>query len=69
MPKVEGGPIETYLLHLRVVCTQCNKPFEFRGLPMGLSLSGAAMDVTKLEARLAIRPTTLTDQELARLKS
>lgn len=33
----EGGPVEGYMLELRVECAACHEPFCFRGLPLGLS--------------------------------
>ena len=42
---------------IRIFCTECDLPFCFRGLPMGLNLNGAAMSVDGQEARLAIYPS------------
>jgi hypothetical protein len=52
----EGGPITSYLAEVRIVCADCGLPFEFRGLPVGVNLQGAAVAVDALEARLAITP-------------
>ena len=41
---------------VKVGCRICKTPFQFLGLPIGLKLSGAAMSVDGLEARLAIAP-------------
>jgi len=45
-----------YLAEVRVRCAQCDKPFRFRGLPMGLGLDGAAVSGDGQEVRLAIAP-------------
>lgn len=37
-------------------CLECGTPMQFLGLPPGLKLSGAAVSVDGLEARLAICP-------------
>ncbi len=45
-----------FMLELRIRCTECNLPFQFKGLPAGLNLNGAAVSVDGLEANLAICP-------------
>lgn len=39
-----------------ISCSQCGLPFQFLGLTAGLNLSGAAVSIDGLEARLAICP-------------
>ncbi len=34
------------MLHIRVTCADCKAPFLFQGLPTGLDLKGATMDLT-----------------------
>jgi len=41
---------------IKISCTDCGKPFQFLGLPMGLNLNGAACSPDGTEARLAICP-------------
>lgn len=48
--------IVVYYCELRVHCAVCNKPFEFVGLPMGMSPGEARCSVDGQEARLPIKP-------------
>jgi hypothetical protein len=48
---------------IRIEC-ECGHPFQFLGLPLGLDLNGAAMDVDGQEARLAIAPVGTVPQPL-----
>jgi len=41
---------------VRVICTDCDTPFRFLGLPLGLDLNGACVSFDGTEARLAIAP-------------
>lgn len=34
---VEGGPVVGYTVDIRIRCSDCEEPFCFRGLPMGMS--------------------------------
>lgn len=45
-----------YMADVSVRCADCGQPFRFLGLPLGLNMNGAAMNVDGLEARLAIMP-------------
>lgn len=45
-----------FMAEIRIECIECRLPFQFLGLPLGLNLAGAAMDVDGQEARLAIAP-------------
>lgn len=49
---------------IRIECADCGRPFQFLGLPLGLDLNGAAMDVDGQEARLAIAPVGTVPQPL-----
>lgn len=39
-----------------IKCVDCETPFRFIGLPIGLDLNGASVSVDGTEARLAIAP-------------
>ena len=41
---------------ITVHCTQCQTPFRFIGLPIGLDLNGASVSVDGTEAHMAIAP-------------
>lgn len=41
---------------VRIRCADCDCPFRFIGLPLGLDINGAAVSVDGCEARLAIHP-------------
>lgn len=56
MPAKEGGPIERYMVAVRVQCAQCETQFRFIGLPAGCDLNGACVSIDATEARLAIAP-------------
>lgn len=45
-----------FMLDIEVVCEQCQTPFVFKGLPVGVNLEGACVSVSGREARLAIAP-------------
>lgn len=45
-----------FMLEVRVICSDCKLPFQFKGLPAGLNLNGATVSVDGLEANLAICP-------------
>ena len=48
-----------YLAEVKIKCAECGTPFAFKGLPMGLDLSGATVDPDRLQANLAIEPPLL----------
>lgn len=48
---------------VEIWCKDCGLPFKFVGLPMGLNLFGATVDVGKTEARLAIKPCTEEEKQ------
>jgi hypothetical protein len=45
-----------FTVDLKIECSECHHPFEFVGLPMGLSMSEASVSVDGLEAHLPIVP-------------
>jgi len=45
-----------YMCEVSLKCEDCGQPFRFLGLPLGLNMNGAAMNVDGLAARLAIMP-------------
>lgn len=49
-----------FMIDVKVTCAQCGQPFRFLGLPLGLNMSGATMDVDGLQARLALAPADRT---------
>jgi len=62
--KGEGGPVESYMAHIRIECQKCHRPFQFIGLPLGLHMRGATMSADGQEARLAIAPVGSIPQPL-----
>jgi hypothetical protein len=45
-----------FMLEVTVVCTECNKPFQFLGLKPGLDMDGARVSIDGLELNIAICP-------------
>jgi len=45
-----------YTMEVSVMCMECFRPFEFIGLPNGMSPSYPTVDVEGIEARMPIRP-------------
>lgn len=45
-----------FMAEIRIKCTDCGLPFQFKGLNPGLNLNGAMVSVDGLEARMAIVP-------------
>lgn len=45
-----------FMAEITIHCAECELPFEFRGLPLGMHMDGAAMSPDALEARIAIAP-------------
>ena len=52
----EDSTIVAFYCELRVWCLECEKPFEFIGLPMGLSPGQPRTSVDGQEARMPIKP-------------
>lgn len=53
-----------FMADVKIECADCGRPFQFLGLPLGLNLAGAAMDVEGQTARLAIAPVGTVPQPL-----
>jgi hypothetical protein len=53
-----------FMADVKIECADCGRPFQFLGLPLGLDLNGAAMDVEGQTARLAIAPVGTVPQPL-----
>lgn len=45
-----------FMADVKIHCTQCNRQFQFVGLPAGVDLNGATTSIDGLEAHLAIVP-------------
>lgn len=52
----EDDTVVAYYCELHVKCTVCDKPFEFIGLPMGMSPGQPMCSVDGQEARMPIKP-------------
>ena len=46
----------SFMLELKIFCSECDLPFQFLGLPCGLNMEGVTVDVDGLEARLSMVP-------------
>ncbi len=51
-----AGNVHAFTADVRVECAVCGLPFEFMGMPEGLSPSVPTRSVDGLEARLPIQP-------------
>lgn len=56
--KVEGGPVVSYTVSLRVECTQCQEKFRFVGVQAGLRPDRPMVSVDETELRAPIRPAS-----------
>ncbi len=52
----EAGVVENYVAEIKVKCRDCQTPFQFIGMPLGVSYDKPMMEVDGLEARLPIAP-------------
>lgn len=52
----EGGPVVAFAADVTIKCVDCGVPFEFVGLPVGLSGYQATTGIDALEARMPIVP-------------
>ena len=52
----EGGAVKNYVADIHISCKDCHKPFQFIGMPLGVSYEKPMMEVDGLEARLPIAP-------------
>jgi len=46
----------SFMAEVKVKCVICNTPFQFIGMPMGLSYTQPMVEVMAAEARLPIKP-------------
>lgn len=53
---VEDGPITAFLVELSVKCADCDMPFCFRGMPLGMSHMEPRMSLDARTASLPIHP-------------
>lgn len=57
-----------FMLEIKVFCAQCDLPFRFKGLSMGLNLHGATCNADATEARIAIVPSNQENNPLQAYK-
>jgi hypothetical protein len=50
------GQVNQYMADVRCFCEQCGTPFQFLGIPMGVSTHQATVSVDCTEIRLPIVP-------------
>lgn len=50
--------VKHYMLDLKVKCVDCGLPFEFKGLPQGMSFFNPMTSPDNIEARMPIQPST-----------
>lgn len=55
----EQGNVTSYLAEIEIHCKQCMAPFEFIGLPKGMSPGYPTTDLEGIELRQPIKPVTL----------
>jgi hypothetical protein len=56
LSQTEGGPITHYVAEITVKCDECGMPFEFVGLPLGVSAYRPTVSIDGLELRAPITP-------------
>ena len=56
---VEGGPIVRWTVDILIACADCEIPFKFIGLPMGIRLDCPTTDVMCVELRAPIEPHSI----------
>lgn len=56
LSQVEGGPVTHYCADVTVCCAECGLPFQFSGLPLGMSAYTATMSMDGLELRAPLMP-------------
>lgn len=52
------GPASAFHAEVRVRCADCSEPFQWIGLPIGLSPREATVDVSGRELRAPLRPVS-----------
>lgn len=55
----DGGPVTGYSADIRIRCAECGLPFEFIGLPAGLSPSQPTSSFAGDELRVPIKPMAI----------
>lgn len=63
----DDGPVTGYMADIRVQCAECDLPFQFHGLEMGIDTGGARCSVDGLEARIALSPQGARPNPLRRI--
>ena len=63
----EGGPVTGYTADLLIHCTLCGQPFQFVGMPGGVSHAGPRCSFDGTEARLPLTPFDEASFRLAQL--
>lgn len=61
--KDSGG----FMAEIRIVCAQCETPFQFLGLEPGVDTQGARVSIDGLEANIAICPQGARPSPLQRM--
>jgi hypothetical protein len=56
MSAVEGGPVTNFTADIAIHCVDCNMPFEFIGVAVGLSGAQPMTSVDGQELRAPIKP-------------
>jgi len=46
----------SFMAEVKIECRECHTPFQFLGMPMGLSFTKPMVEVMAVEARLPIKP-------------
>lgn len=52
----DKGIVRNYVADIHIKCVDCQIPFQFIGMPLGVSYDKPMMEVDGLEARLPIAP-------------
>lgn len=58
LSEVEGGPVTGFSADIRIQCSDCQRPFSFRGVPLGLYHDKPSVSVDGLELRAPIEAAT-----------
>ena len=56
LSREDNGPITHYCAEVTVRCAECGQPFEFVGLPVGMSAYRPTVSLDGLEMRVPITP-------------
>jgi hypothetical protein len=55
---VEGGPVTSFTAQVRIWCADCDEPFQWVGMPIGLSPLIPMVSVDGRELRAPLRPAS-----------